>query len=895
MLLSQGFFLQDRYRIEMLLGRGGMGAVYKATDMRLGHAVAIKQNLFETADGTAPISHPTRPDDTEARRTQFEREARLLASLKHAGLAKVTDYFFIPGEGQYLVMDFIEGQDFGAVVSQLGALREEHAAGFISEIAQVLEYLHGQSPPIIHRDIKPANIRVTPAGQVFLVDFGVAKVGTGEKTMFGAQAVTPGFSPLEQFGGDKPTDERADVYSLAATLYALTVGRQPPSAIDILRGRPLFDVNAPTGLRPALIDVIARGMALEPEDRYPTMTAFREALLHVFPDRTRQAQRTDTVNLVTQIYTQPMASPGSEMGVYQPTDRPGTRPPAPGTTPSGAPPTGMPPSGAPPTAMPPSGAPPTAMPPVYTAPAGTTPPPIPPGPVTGHGAPAYAPLPSGPPPAGYPATAQPTSDPRGYAPPATGRPISEPIVIEREKKSALLPTLIWAGVALVALFFSRDLISQFLNGRKADDRAAATPTSTSTPNTTPATSPGGNTGATNSGAANTDGNTGVTTGGASVTPAGGTGTGTTAGSMTTTGGSGTTTSNPASGPTSAANDANSRPITPGAGRPPGSPSGSTPAAGHTPSGPTSGGSGSISPPPPVPPAQPIQPPAATPQTPSSTTPSGGSTSPGGSTTPAVPLGSQIVVSSGGDGQFTTLEAALQAHYDSGAKEKRTIVMRSGNYRLPPDLVLHTPIEIQGQGTVVLTGTGTTTAIRVRQPGITLNGLTINSSGQYGVLVVGQGSVDIRNCTITDNREAALALTESARATGLNVTLTGANFGVITDGSSNVTLTGATISGNGVGAQARAGSTIRLTGGTVARSRQSGLLVVTGGTIVASGITLDNNGLHGAAARSGKISLSGATVSNNAQFGLYCESASGVIEKIGVTFVGNKMGDTSGCP
>ncbi|HEX7879296.1 MAG TPA: serine/threonine-protein kinase, partial [Candidatus Eisenbacteria bacterium] len=337
MLLSQGFVLQDRYRIEMLLGRGGMGAVYKAIDTRLGHAVAIKQNLFETSDGTAPISHPTRPDDTEARRTQFEREARLLAALKHAGLAKVTDYFFIPGEGQYLVMDFIEGQDFGAVVSQLGALREEHAAGFIIEIAQVLEYLHGQSPPIIHRDIKPANIRVTPGGQVFLVDFGVAKVGTGEKTMFGAQAVTPGFSPLEQFGGDKPTDERADVYSLAATLYTLTLGKQPPSAIDVLRGRPLFDPNGNTGLRPALLDVINKGMALEPEDRYPNMTAFREALHAVFPDRNQKVQNRDTVNLVTQIYTQPMASPGSEMGVYGPTGQPGTAPSRGTMPPSGAP------------------------------------------------------------------------------------------------------------------------------------------------------------------------------------------------------------------------------------------------------------------------------------------------------------------------------------------------------------------------------------------------------------------------------------------------------------------------------------------------------------------------------------------------------------------------------
>ncbi|TPW14481.1 MAG: hypothetical protein FD129_1071 [bacterium] len=264
--------------------------------------------------------------------------------------------------------------------------------------------------------------------------------------------------------------------------------------------------------------------------------------------------------------------------------------------------------------------------------------------------------------------------------------------------------------------------------------------------------------------------------------------------------------------------------------------------------------------------------------------------------PAKPtLGDQIVVSAGGDGQFRTLEEALQAHYDSGAKQPRTITMKSGTYRLPADIVLHTPIEIVGQGTVVLQGSGSTAAIRVRQPGITLRDLTITSSAQYGLLVVGAGAVTLQNCTITNSREAALALTETGRATATNCTLTGANFGAISDGSSQASLTGCTFSGNGIGVQARAGSTIRLTGGSVSRNRQSGMLVTTGGTITGNNLTIADNGLHGAVARSGRIALSGGTVTNNAQFGLYCESATGVIEKSGVTLVGNKMADTQGCP
>ena len=440
MLLSQGFLLQDRYRIEMLLGRGGMGAVYKATDMRLGHTVAIKQNLFETAEGTAQLSHPTRPDDTVARRAQFEREARLLASLKHSGLAKVTDYFFVTGEGQYLVMDFIDGQDFGAVVQQLGALREEHAAGFIIEIAQVLEYLHAQSPPVIHRDIKPANIRVTPQGQVFLVDFGVAKVGTGEKTMFGAQAVTPGFSPLEQFGGDKPTDQRADIYSLAATLYALTIGKPPPSAIDILRGKIPFDSGTGDGLRPTLVQIVQRGMALEPEDRYQSMAQFREALIAAFPERTQKSQSTATVNLVTQIYTQPMNSPGSEMGVL-------------GMT--GSPDTGVPSAAAPPTTGNPTtgsrlgpAAPPDAT---QRTPAAT----VPQQPTAPH---------------------QPTARPQAPPPPMPqppsamrqpSAPVSEPMVAPRAKgPSPVILAVVLTGVAVVAIVLGRDQIMNLFGGKR---------------------------------------------------------------------------------------------------------------------------------------------------------------------------------------------------------------------------------------------------------------------------------------------------------------------------------------------------------------------------------------------------------------------------------------------
>lgn len=330
-VLQNGVLLQDRYRIDGLLGKGGMGAVYRGTDTRLGVTVAIKQNLFDEEPSPESILETRAPKPpTDPRRDQFEREARLLASLKHQGLPKVTDYFFIPGEGQYLVMDFIDGQDLGQVVRQVGPLREEQAVGFILEICGVLEYLHLQKPPVIHRDIKPANIRITPAGQVVLVDFGVAKLGTGEHTMFGARAVTPGFSPLEQFGGDRPTDERSDIYSLAATLFALLSGKPPPSATERLMGQqPLFALDdtsiATAGLRP----ILEKAMALKPEDRFQTATEFRRALAGILQPGARVGVVRDTRELVTQVFAAPPTVPTSP-GAAAPATPSGPAPAAPG-------------------------------------------------------------------------------------------------------------------------------------------------------------------------------------------------------------------------------------------------------------------------------------------------------------------------------------------------------------------------------------------------------------------------------------------------------------------------------------------------------------------------------------------------------------------------------------
>lgn len=277
MTLHPGEVVNNRYRILKQLGQGGFGAVYRAEDLSLKTICALKENL-EYWD--------------EAQR-QFEREAHLLAGLRHPSLPRVFDYFILPAQGQYLVMDFVDGRDLQEVVDRTGApLFQKQALDWIDQISDALAYLHGRTPPIIHRDIKPANIRVTPAGRVMLVDFGVAKRYDPEsRTTLGARAVTPGYSPVEQYG-QATTDTRADIYALGATLYTLLTGRRPPESIERVTGKPL---PAPRQLNPDISpeveQVILRAMEVLASDRYALVDEFRQALKDAYAAASGSSRR----------------------------------------------------------------------------------------------------------------------------------------------------------------------------------------------------------------------------------------------------------------------------------------------------------------------------------------------------------------------------------------------------------------------------------------------------------------------------------------------------------------------------------------------------------------------------------------------------------------------------
>jgi formylglycine-generating enzyme required for sulfatase activity len=271
MTLTVGSILENRYRIELLLGQGGMGAVYRAYDTRLQQAVAIKENTMAVPG----IS----PEVVAASRHQFEREALMLARLRHPNLPRVGDHFVTPDGNQYLVMDYIEGDDLGHIIARSGPLPEAQAIAWISQACSALEYLHTQDPPIIHRDIKPQNIKVTPKGVVFLVDFGIAKVGEVSKTAMGALGVTPGFSPPEQYAMTG-TDARSDIYALGATLYALLTGHVPPESISLMSGEahlmPPQQVNSTVS--PVVQQAVLKAMEPRKTDRPQSMAEFWQML-----------------------------------------------------------------------------------------------------------------------------------------------------------------------------------------------------------------------------------------------------------------------------------------------------------------------------------------------------------------------------------------------------------------------------------------------------------------------------------------------------------------------------------------------------------------------------------------------------------------------------------------
>ncbi len=289
-MLAPDTILQNRYRIIRRLAQGGMGAVYEAKDLRLGPLVALKELLLYD----------------QVLRHAFEREARVLAHLRHPALPNVIDHF-VEGQGQYLVMEYIAGHDLGDLLKQGKIFSVSEVQDLANHLLEALEYLHSQQPPVIHRDIKPANLKLTPSGKFFLLDFGLAKSGVGwtnaitmnSNSLYG---YTLSYAPLEQIEGSG-TDARSDLYALAATLYHLLTGSIPPSAMTRAHAdlkhvadplRPANEVNLK--LSSAVAMILTKGLALNANDRFDSAAQMRVALQEAIDRSLKSAIATATVH-----------------------------------------------------------------------------------------------------------------------------------------------------------------------------------------------------------------------------------------------------------------------------------------------------------------------------------------------------------------------------------------------------------------------------------------------------------------------------------------------------------------------------------------------------------------------------------------------------------------------
>jgi predicted Ser/Thr protein kinase len=288
-MLEIGTILQDRFLIEERIGTGGMGAVYLATDQKFGSRVAIKQTIHN------------KPELAQA----FEREARILNSLHHPVLPHVSD-FFSENEATMLVMEYIEGEDLSELLKRGERLSSDDIVRWTFELLDALDYLHSQDPPIIHRDIKPNNLKVTPRGNIVLLDFGLAKETSGNT--LGVQSVfgySRRYSPLEQIEGTG-TDSRSDIFALGATIFHLLTGKPP---IDVLARASAIAAGRPDPLKLAselnpdvpieFAALVRSALAINAKDRFETAAAMRNALEHTVGNNVAAASASGEETVIT--------------------------------------------------------------------------------------------------------------------------------------------------------------------------------------------------------------------------------------------------------------------------------------------------------------------------------------------------------------------------------------------------------------------------------------------------------------------------------------------------------------------------------------------------------------------------------------------------------------------
>ena len=275
--LLRDHLLKRRYRVLSQLGKGGMGAVYKAEDVQFGNRlVAVK----EMSQSWLP------PQEIAVATEAFKREALLLAGLRHPHIPRTYDHFFDGGRW-YLVMDFIDGQTLeeylnsGNFRARKRRLPVDEVLDIGIQLSAMLDYLHNCQPPVIFRDLKPANIMLAPEGRLYLFDFGIARHFKPGQTRDTATFGSVGYAAPEQYGRAQTTP-RSDIYSLGATLHQLLSGRDP--ALTPFRFVPLHLPNQAPLVE--LEQLITRMVDIDEYIRPGSMAVVKQELQRIAVERT---------------------------------------------------------------------------------------------------------------------------------------------------------------------------------------------------------------------------------------------------------------------------------------------------------------------------------------------------------------------------------------------------------------------------------------------------------------------------------------------------------------------------------------------------------------------------------------------------------------------------------
>jgi serine/threonine protein kinase len=255
--------LLPQYEISAMLGRGGMGAVYKGIQKTLGRPVAIK--ILSTALEESEMGFAER----------FKNEARALGRLSHPGIVGVYDFGSAANGLLYIVMEFVDGTDVSKMLAKKGRLPVDHAMAITAHVCDALAYAHERG--IIHRDIKPANIMVGYDGVVRVADFGLAKMshdGQSGLTQSGMAMGTLHYMAPEALMLGSAVDHRADIYAVGVMLYQMLAGKLPQGLFEM----PSKLVE---GLDPRYDAIISKAMREDREVRYQSILALRADLDHI--------------------------------------------------------------------------------------------------------------------------------------------------------------------------------------------------------------------------------------------------------------------------------------------------------------------------------------------------------------------------------------------------------------------------------------------------------------------------------------------------------------------------------------------------------------------------------------------------------------------------------------